>query len=195
VCAADWKAPEWQRLPSGDAKLDALLGGGWVVPSAALVWARPKTGKSRLVFRWATHMGPALVVEKEMSLDLTIATARSAGADLRLLHIRLDLDGWQADAEALGARVVVFDSIQACTRWPLALLREAYAWAQRRRVVVFAISQVNSSGRPLGPIALEHWPDYPVRITRRNQKSTIATVAFPQGSRFCGPGSVQLPIA
>jgi predicted ATP-dependent serine protease len=192
VCAADFRRRDWPRLSSGDAALDRLLGGGWVRPSAALVWGRAKSGKSRLVYRWASAMGPALVVSLEMGLELTIDAARNAGADLRLLHVTTELEGWEAEAERLGARVVVLDSISAATLWPVSLLRGAYAWAQRARAVVFAIAHVNKRGGVNGPAALEHWPDYPVRVARGKRGSAV--VSLPQGSRFCGPGSVVLPI-
>jgi predicted ATP-dependent serine protease len=195
VCAADWTPPAWKRLPCGDAAVDRLLGGGWVCPSAALVWARPKVGKSSFVFRWGTAMGTTLVVEREMDRALTISTAKRAGARLDRLHISESLDGWQDDAESLRARVVVFDSLQTLTRYPLGLLRSAYDWCRRAGAVLFVISQVNERGRPAGPIALQHWPDYPVQIAfgRRNKSERVVSLAY--GSRFCPPGSAKLRIA
>jgi predicted ATP-dependent serine protease len=198
----DVRVASWVHEGSGDRALDKLLGGGWVRPSAALVWGRPKSGKSRCVYRWASHCGPALVVPLEMSRDLTIATAREAGADLSRLHLLEDpngspvlksAEGWSDEAVRMHARAVVFDSLSVATAYPVAMLRAAYEWAQNNRGIVFAIVHVNKRGSPNGPSALEHWPDYPVRVAR-SKRVGFSVVSLPQGSRFCAPGSVTLPI-
>jgi hypothetical protein len=133
------------------------------------------------------------VISLEMPRELTVRTMREAGADLSALHIVETADDWQQCALDCGARAVVFDSISVAARVPVQLLETAYSWAQQRRAVVFAIAHVNSAGRPSGPEALQHWPDYPVRVARGRKKGT-AIVSLPQGSRFCAPGSVTLPI-
>ncbi len=86
VSLADLSGIGERRLATGDAALDKLLGGGWFAGESVLIHGPRGSGKSRLSLRWASHLGPALVVCLERAPQLTREVAQGAGAALRGLY-------------------------------------------------------------------------------------------------------------
>jgi len=191
VRADAFRQVDRRRVPSGDAELDCLLGGGWVLGSSALLWGDPGSGKSRLSLRWASRAAPCLYAALEMPAELAIETAASAGAELGGLWVVDTVEGLTAEAARIGARSVVVDSVSATAR-PLALVRELAEWAPRSGAVVFLIAHRNRRGRALGSSGLEHWPDYTVHLAGRKSSSARVTV---RKSRYCRRGFVVLELA
>jgi len=163
IRADEVRADTLARAATGTSELDALLGGGVVEGSSVLVYGRRGSGKSRLAFRWAAQRR-CLVAHAEMSREVTRAIVESTGADLRRVYLLRTLDGWQAEAERVGARSVVLDSLAASVD-AVAEMRAARDWAERRRAVVWCIAHETKSGDHRGSSELAHWADYEWRLS------------------------------
>lgn len=176
-----------ERVSSGTPELDRVLGGGWVLGSMASVVADAGAGKSRLCYRWASAVPPTLLVGTEMALELMRETAESAGAELGELYLLMGADGWRAEAERLGVRSVVLDSVSE-TPLPGALVAELYRWATEpgMRRLVFAISHQNRRRRARSDPRIEYIPDYNLSIRPRGKSSAKVLV---RKSRYCARGS------
>lgn len=175
---------ERRRVTSGDSELDRVLLGGWVLGSSALVWGDPGAGKTRLCLRWAAHAAPCLFVSLECPPELVLDTAASVGADLEGLWLVDTVEGLTSEAARIGARSVVVDSVTATPR-PLGLVKELSLWAPSSGAVVWMVAHRNGKGRARGGPALEHWPDYTVRMSPRKASGAKVTV---KKSRYCPRG-------
>ena len=153
---------ELPRLRTGARALDALLGGGPAAGSAVLVYGKRGAGKSRLTYRFASAHR-CLVAHPEMARNVARAVAESTGANLARVHLLGTLDGWQAEAELVGARAVVLDSLAAAVD-PVAELRAAQTWARSRSALVYCIAHATKAGDHRGSTELSHWADYEWRL-------------------------------
>lgn len=185
------RGAEAARIRSGSAKLDRLLVGGWELGCSVVLYGPGGAGKSRLAYRWAAAAGPVLVVGLEMTRAQTRAAALEAGARLSRLFYWPKPDGWQEQARARRARVVVIDSISELERGALAELLALRSWARQRSGLGLAIAHVNKRGRILGPSKIEHRCDALVQITPVGPSSARVRV---RKSRFCPRGSVELEL-
>lgn len=178
------------RVLTGSAELDRLTDGGWPVGATVTVYGGEGAGKSTLTYRWAAHLGPTLLVCPEMSLAMLSATARRAGANLANLHLSTAAD-WRTDAEAIGARAVVIDSLSRLEH-PVATLGRLIVWAHRAGGVGFALAHKTAGKRkPKGDVGLGHDPDALLRVDARAKGHALVTV---QKSRFCATGSSPLAL-
>ncbi len=195
VRASELVNVEVERWPTGDDAADQALGGGLASGFSVLLWGGPGAGKSRLALRWVSRMGPALVISLEMAAELTVFSATDAGADLGQLHVTTELEGWEAEAERIGARAVLLDSASALepAAARLEMMRELACWARRCRGVSIAISHQNRRGRALGHSGLEYWPDTTLRA-RAARRSGWTRVRIAK-CRFAPLGSFEVPIA
>ncbi|WP_115016317.1 DNA repair protein RadA [Synechococcus sp. UW140] len=172
---ADLGEQPMQRLASGYAELDRVLGGGLVPGSLVLVGGDPGIGKSTLLLQSATAMGrerSVLYVSAEESaqqVKLRWQRLQGCGADLQLLA-ETDLELVLEELEALKPDVAIIDSIQALhdanlTSAPgsVAQVRECAAslqrLAKRQNTALVLVGHVTKEGVLAGPKVLEHLVD------------------------------------
>lgn len=187
--AADIPPDTTPRVPTGEPELDKILRGGFARTSTVLIFGDAGHGKTRAALRIVTSLGRSLVMSLEMPEDLTVETARSAGAELGGMFVIEDRRGWEREAEGVDA--ILVDSVSVVTH-PVRFLRELRDWATHTGGIVIAIGQVNARGKILGPNALKHWPDYvitcPPPVVPGFARLSIGK------SRYCPPGVVDVPI-
>ena len=163
------------RYPTGFGEFDRVLGGGLVPGSVVLLGGDPGVGKSTLLQQVAARLPDGLPVcyaSGEESLRQIAERARRLGLSSDELALLADtsLDNVLERASALGARVLVVDSIQTMVNEALgsapgsvAQLRECVGrivqFAKQRDVAVFLIGHVTKEGAIAGPRVVEHMVD------------------------------------
>jgi len=168
-------APAMQRIASGMAELDRVLGGGLVAGSVVLLGGDPGIGKSTILLQAlgciADAGGKALYLSGEESAEQIALRARrlELGGGLRLL-CENRVERVLALAEAERPAVLVVDSIQAMMTEALqsapgsvAQVRESAAalvrYAKQTGCVVVLVGHVTKDGQLAGPRLLEHVVD------------------------------------
>lgn len=193
VCALSLDTEAPQKYCTGDLELDSLLLGGFVRPSTLTAFGRGGAGKSRSCLRWATQLGPALLVSLEMPSKLAVLSAKEARANLAELYVTESEDAWQSEASTIGARTIVFDSFHYSqkqrvikgTKVPL-ICFELAEWAKANDGLVFMIAHSNKRNEVSGTTGVEHWPDYLFRFTKHGDSE--AKITIPK-SRYSPTGS------
>ena len=168
-------AREEQRLSTGVAEFDRVLGGGLVAGGVVLIGGDPGIGKSTLLLQALAEMGltrKVLYVSGEESPQQIALRARRLGVDAKQVHAlaEINLEKIQATIQSEKPDVAVIDSIQTLYSGQLqsapgsvAQVRECAA--QLTRVakaggtsIVF-IGHVTKEGTLAGPRVLEHMVD------------------------------------
>jgi len=166
---------EQPRLPTGSAELDRVLGGGLVPGSVTLIGGDPGIGKSTLMLQAAAALnsqGPVLYATGEESLKQVALRARRLGladATARLIA-ETGVEAIVGAATALGARVLIVDSIQTMyseriesAPGAVSQLRECTAelvrFAKAGSTAVLLVGHVTKEGQIAGPRVLEHMVD------------------------------------
>ncbi len=192
VQASSVSLTDLERLPTGDDSLDSALLGGFVRPSTLTAFGVAGVGKSRSTLRWATHMGPTLLVSLEMTTALAVLSAKEARADLSALYI-VEHEDWQSEALRVRAKTVVFDSYQYSqkqrvlrgSKVPL-VCHEISEWAKQANGIGILVAHQNKKGRVSGTTAAEHWPDYLFKFERHGNDSAKIIISkarySPSGS-------------
>ena len=193
------------RLSTGSAELDRVLGGGLVFGSVTLIGGDPGIGKSTLMLQAAAALnalGPVLYATGEESLKQVALRARRLGladATARLLA-ETGVEEIVGVATALGARVLIVDSIQTMhseriesAPGAVAQLRECTAelvrFAKASGTAVLLVGHVTKEG----PVSYTHLDVYKRQImsslcSRTLPVSVSATLAiFPR--RFMASSS------
>lgn len=163
------------RMKTGIAELDRVLGGGVVPGSLVLLGGDPGIGKSTLLLAAVERLaqrGPALYVSGEESLRQTKMRAERLGVSGEALHLfaETDADKILHAAEALKPVVLVVDSIQTMflpdlgsAPGTISQVREVagrlMAFAKRSGVPTFIVGHVTKDGSIAGPRVLEHMVD------------------------------------
>lgn len=163
------------RLSTGQAELDRVLGNGIMPGSVTLLGGDPGIGKSTLLLQVAAHvatMGPVLYASGEESTSQVAARARRLGLTAPKLSVvtESDLDSIRASATQHGARLLVVDSIQTvqlaalnASAGAVTQLRECTAelvrFAKSSGTAVMLIGHVTKEGAIAGPRVLEHLVD------------------------------------
>lgn len=167
--------PPVERLPTGLAELDRVLGGGLVAGAAVLVGGEPGIGKSTLLLQAADRVAaaaPVLYASAEESLEQLARRARRVGVaapQLRLLAAA-ELEPLLATVRRERPRLLVVDSVQTVRDG--ALGTPAGSVAQVRRVAgelvdlgrqgtttTLLVGHVTKDGTLAGPKTLEHLVD------------------------------------
>ncbi|MBV9648263.1 MAG: DNA repair protein RadA [Candidatus Eremiobacteraeota bacterium] len=163
-----------ERLPSGFAELDAVLGGGVVPGSLVLIGGPPGTGKSTMVLQMAgalAVLGRVVYVCGEESPAQTKLRALRLGIDDGiLLFAETNLRAVLETLEERHPRVLVIDSIQTMMMpdvesyaGSVAQVRECagalMAYAKRTNCATFIVGHVTKDGTIAGPRLLEHLVD------------------------------------
>lgn len=160
--------------PTGEPALDALLGGGVALGSVVFVYGRQGSGKSRLLYRWATRER-ALIVCTELSLPVARRNVETSGGVLSNAYLMSDLGSWQAEASRVGALAIVVDSL-ASTADPTKFIRGAREWAQRTNAIVWAIQHSTKKGEYRGATTSPHWADYEFRTSKPTPTATSTRI-------------------
>ena len=174
----DIKVDETQRIKTGEAELDSVLGGGLVGGMVVLVAGEPGIGKSTLLTQLALKLDSVLYVcgeESASQVALRVkrleAASHKAKAPRDLLLLEgTDADGIVAKIEEVKPGLVVVDSIQTLTTEDLAgtagsigQVRECAGRlaevAKRLNIPIFLVGHVTKEGNIAGPRVLEHLVD------------------------------------
>ncbi len=168
-------AQESERIATGLAEFDRVLGGGLVAGGVALLGGDPGIGKSTLLLQASAALGAArktLYVTGEESVEQVALRAQRLGlvqAPVMLLA-EVQLEAIVAAIGELAPEVVVIDSIQTVYTEALqsapgsvAQVRECAAQltrlAKKRGIVIVFVGHVTKEGALAGPRVLEHIVD------------------------------------
>jgi DNA repair protein RadA/Sms len=168
------EAVESQRIPTGVAELDRVLGGGLVPASLVLVGGEPGVGKSTLLLTALRAMSAGrrvlLVTGEESVAQVKMRADRLGGGAAIEILAETELEAVCATLERERPDVCVIDSVQTLHSAELgsvpgsvAQVREAAARllrvAKEAGVAVFLVGHVTKDGAVAGPRVLEHLVD------------------------------------
>lgn len=162
-----------ERLGTGLAELDRVLGGGLVPGGVVLLGGDPGIGKSTLLLQALAHLGagaPVLYASGEESVGQIAARARRLGLVDARVPLLAENSLEAVLAAAPGVRVLVVDSIQTLQSaevesapGSVAQVRECAArlvrHAKTTGAVVVMAGHVTKEGTLAGPRVLEHVVD------------------------------------
>jgi DNA repair protein RadA/Sms len=171
---AEVEATEAERISTGVAELDRVLGGGLVPASLVLVGGEPGVGKSTLLLSALAAISrerrALLVTGEESAAQVKLRAARLGGAEAVEILAETNLDAICATLESERPDVCVIDSVQTLYAPDLgsapgsvAQVREAAARLLRvgkeAGVALFLVGHVTKDGSVAGPRVLEHLVD------------------------------------
>jgi DNA repair protein RadA/Sms len=170
----DVKAEEAERIPTGVAELDRVLGGGLVPASLVLVGGEPGVGKSTLLLSALAAISKerraVLVTGEESSAQVKLRAARLGGAERVEILAETELETVCATLEQERPDVCVIDSVQTLYSSELGSapgsvgqVRESAARllrvAKEAGVATILVGHVTKDGAVAGPRVLEHLVD------------------------------------
>lgn len=167
---------EEERMLTGLAELDRVLGGGIVVGSLVLVGGDPGIGKSTILLQMCKHMvernRKILYISGEESLKQIKMRAERLGAFIGelLLLSETNLDLIEEHIISIKPEVVIIDSIQTMYKEEIGAapgsvsqVRETTGTLLRlskgNNVAIFIVGHVTKEGVVAGPRVLEHMVD------------------------------------
>lgn len=164
-----------ERIPSGLAELDRVLGGGIVPGSVVLMGGDPGIGKSTLLLQACCQLSQShrvLYITGEESLQQVAMRARRLGLPYENLNVLTEtqVERILQHAEAEKPQILVIDSIQTMETELLqsapgsvGQVRESAAqltrYAKQNGTAVFLVGHVTKEGMLAGPRVLEHMVD------------------------------------
>ncbi|MBV8194325.1 MAG: DNA repair protein RadA [Candidatus Dormibacteraeota bacterium] len=176
VKLASLTATTLERMPSGLAEVDRVLGGGLVPGTVALLGGDPGVGKSTLALQMATRMAaagePSLYCSGEESVEQVGLRAARVGCSAGAVELLMetDVESVIAAIESMRPALAIIDSVQ--TLLDPAVAGGAGSPSQVRNAVARLVSTAKSSGVALalighvtkdgaiaGPRTLEHMVD------------------------------------
>src|SRR5919204_2490084 len=170
----DIEAEEAQRIPTGVAELDRVLGGGLVPASLVLVGGEPGVGKSTLLLSAlssiSTRRKTLLITGEESPAQVKLRAERLGGAANVVIQAETELDAVCDTLERERPDVCVIDSVQTLYSTGLGSapgsvgqVREAAARllrvAKEASVATILVGHVTKDGAVAGPRVLEHLVD------------------------------------
>jgi len=168
------EAADAERLTTGVAELDRVLGGGLVPASLVLVSGDPGIGKSTLLLMALRAMSETrkviLVTGEESAAQVKLRADRLGGAGEIGILAETNLDEVVATLERERPEVCVIDSVQTLYAPELGSapgsvgqVREAAGrllrLAKEQRIATFLVGHVTKDGAVAGPRVLEHLVD------------------------------------
>lgn len=176
VPITDIPAEEKERLLTGIAEMDRVLGGGIVAGSAVLVGGDPGIGKSTLLLQILQNLAATgvrcLYVSGEESAGQIKLRGRRIGADSSnlIVLIEINLENILKRITETAPAVVVIDSIQtvyssllSSAPGSVGQVRETSGrlilQAKKTGIPLFLIGHVTKDGSLAGPKVLEHMVD------------------------------------
>src|SRR2546425_2769271 len=170
----DVAADEAERIPTGVAELDRVLGGGLVPASLVLVGGEPGVGKSTLLLTALAAISKErralLVTGEESTAQVKLRAERLGGAERVEILAETELEAICAMLEGERPDVCVIDSVQTLysaevgsAPGSVAQVREAAARllraAKELGVATILVGHVTKDGTVAGPRVLEHLVD------------------------------------
>ncbi len=170
----DVKAEEAERIPTGVAELDRVLGGGLVPASLVLVGGEPGVGKSTLLLTALSSISATrhslLITGEESAAQVKLRAERLGGAANVAILTETELESVCATLEQERPEVCVIDSVQTLYSSELGSapgsvgqVREAAARllrvAKEAGVATILVGHVTKDGAVAGPRVLEHLVD------------------------------------
>jgi DNA repair protein RadA/Sms len=172
----DVPATEGERIVTGLAEIDRVLGGGIVPGSAILIGGEPGIGKSTLMLQVMKNLAAGgrkvlYISGEESAAQIKLRSNRiGAGAKDLLLLIEVSLEKILDQIKKVEPAIVVIDSIQTVYSGDLmsapgsvGQVREASSRlilaAKKSAIPVFLIGHVTKDGSIAGPKVLEHMVD------------------------------------
>src|SRR5947209_8732538 len=170
----DVSAEEAERIPTGVAELDRVLGGGLVPASLVLVGGEPGVGKSTLLLMALASMSATrrslLITGEESVAQVKLRAQRLGGAANVEILAETELDTVCETLQAERPDVCVVDSVQTLYASDLgsapgsvAQVREAAGRllrvAKEAGVATILVGHVTKDGSVAGPRVLEHLVD------------------------------------
>jgi DNA repair protein RadA/Sms len=168
------EAADAERMSTGIAELDRVLGGGLVPASLVLVSGDPGIGKSTLLLMalraMSSERSAILVTGEESAAQVKLRADRLGGGEEVQILAETNLDEVCATLERERPDVCVIDSVQTLYAPDLGSapgsvgqVREATGrllrLAKERRIAVFLVGHVTKDGAVAGPRVLEHLVD------------------------------------
>lgn len=165
-----------QRIPTGLAELDRVLGGGMVPGSLVLVGGDPGIGKSTLLLQVCRNLAAGgrniLYISGEESMQQIKIRARRIGtfADTLTLLCETNLSDVESVVRRQKPEVVIIDSIQtmyseqiSSAPGSVSQVRQATSVfmqiAKQLDITIFVVGHVTKEGVVAGPRVLEHMVD------------------------------------
>nr|MDQ3823869.1 DNA repair protein RadA [Actinomycetota bacterium] len=170
----DVEAAEADRIPTGVAELDRVLGGGLVPASLVLVGGEPGVGKSTLLLSALSAMSAErrvlLVTGEESTAQVKLRAERLGGAAAVEILAATELETVCATLERERPAVCVIDSVQTLyssavgsAPGSVAQVREAAGRllrvAKELGIATILVGHVTKDGSVAGPRVLEHLVD------------------------------------
>ena len=172
----DISTKEEERLATGMAELDRVLGGGIVKGSLSLVGGDPGIGKSTLLFQICRNMSnqgrKVLYISGEESLRQIRMRAERLGTFEKELYLlcETDMELIESAIENADPEMVVIDSIQtmcsdeiSSAPGSISQVREITGrlmiLAKKKNTAIFIVGHVTKEGVVAGPRTLEHMVD------------------------------------
>jgi DNA repair protein RadA/Sms len=169
-------ADEKERMITGIAEMDRVLGGGIVSGSVTLVGGDPGIGKSTLLLQVVNNLAEKdlkiLYISGEESAKQIKLRGKRIGASSKnlLVLVEIDLDSIVKHIKEISPRAVVVDSIQTIyssvlTSAPgsVGQVRESSGrlilLAKKTGIPIFLVGHVTKDGSIAGPKVLEHMVD------------------------------------
>ena len=173
VALPDVDVTDTERIPTGIAELDRVLGGGVVPGMVALLGGEPGIGKSTLLLQWAARAeGLVLYASGEESERQIKLRAQRLGAESPGIHLLAETDVRRIleEAERMKPALLLVDSIQTLfdpdfesragsvcqVRGCAAMLTR---WAKTTGTPLVLVGHVTKDGSLAGPKVLEHLVD------------------------------------
>ena len=170
----DVEAEDAERIATGAAELDRVLGGGLVPASLVLVGGEPGVGKSTLLLSALRAIGAErrvlLITGEESAAQVKLRAERLGGSESVEVLAETELETVCATLERERPDVCVIDSVQTLyssevgsAPGSVAQVREAAARLLRvgkeSGVAMFLVGHVTKDGTVAGPRVLEHLVD------------------------------------
>ena len=170
---SDDDSAEIERIKSGIAELDRVLGGGIVEGSVILLAGEPGIGKSTLLMQLCAHLGVSVMYvsgeESRGQLKMRADRLGAGGSDTRVL-CETDMESVLSEYDRVSPKIMIVDSVQtmyssSATGAPGSVgqvrkcTSELIARAKQDNCAVIIVGHVNKEGGIAGPKVLEHMVD------------------------------------
>mgnify|MGYP002553341087 CR=1 FL=1 len=190
---SDDDSAEIERIKSGIAELDRVLGGGIVEGSVILLAGEPGIGKSTLLMQLCAHLGVSVmyVSGEESRGQLKMRADRlGAGGPDTLVLCETDMESVLSEYDRVSPKIMIVDSVQtmyssSATGAPGSVgqvrecTSELIARAKQDNCAVIIVGHVNKEGGIAGPKVLEHMVDAGPRVLEH----MVDVVLYFEGDR------------